>query len=527
MRNRWLPSSLAVASLAALGAWHLSDRADGMRETARAPASVPVAVPAARVLPTEASEPGPPPSPDAPALTAATRIIVGGGSFPQSTEVSLEQDVLLAKRVMGPQLRVLFAGGARAAAVRELAATRPVARAPLLSRLGDVFAPRPGRGSRYRRPALPRAGRATEDGVRSLLGDALSLRGEPLWLHVATHGEQGPTARDNHVGLWAGGLLHVDALARLHDRAPRPLRVVIASCYSGGFAELAFVGADEQLGASPAPRCGLFAGTWDRQTSGCDPNPDRRRQEGYSLHFLHALRGEDRAGQALAAGALDLDADGRLSLLEAHTRARIASMSIDVPTTTSERLLRSVQRTGGEADTQLLPEERAVLKALGELLGIEAVASARDRLGVLERRLADLDAAVIAAEEASHQAYLRLAAALLERWPVLDDPYHPEFAATFARDAEVIARVLDRSAEARAFDAAQRVLEASDDRYWDLRVDEALLSRYLRSHETLGLATALGARGGDDWDAYQRLLTCERWVPALRGAVEGGLDGLE
>ena len=58
----------------------------------------------------------------------------------------------------------------------------------------------------------------------------------------------------------------------------RPLRMVITSCYSGGFAELAFDGASEDRGAATTDRCGFFATTWDRAASGCDPNPDRGAQ---------------------------------------------------------------------------------------------------------------------------------------------------------------------------------------------------------------------------------------------------------
>ena len=68
------------------------------------------------------------------------------------------------------------------------------------------------------------------------------------------------------VGYPVGGLAQVGR---------QPLRLVATSCFSGGFAELAFAHADVNAGPTQVPRCGLFAGTWDRKTSGCDPNPDR------------------------------------------------------------------------------------------------------------------------------------------------------------------------------------------------------------------------------------------------------------
>jgi hypothetical protein len=127
-------------------------------------------------------------------------------------------------------------------------------------------------------------------------------------------------------------------------RGTRPVRVVLTSCFSGGFAELAFAGADAGKRELAAGRCGLFAATAEREASGCDPNPDRAAQEGYGLHFLQALQGRDRAG---AVAAIDLDGDGKVSLLEAHARARIASAGIDVPTSTSERWLRATPGAAG------------------------------------------------------------------------------------------------------------------------------------------------------------------------------------
>src|SRR5207247_4973882 len=99
---------------------------------------------------------------------------------------------------------------------------------------------------------------------------------------------------------------------------------------SGGFAELVFARADEKEGPSGRKRCGLFAGTWDRQTSGCDANPDRKAQESYGLHFIHALSRTERTGAPLADALIDFDHDGVVGLLDAHTRARIAAVSLDV-----------------------------------------------------------------------------------------------------------------------------------------------------------------------------------------------------
>jgi hypothetical protein len=441
-------------------------------------------------------------------------LVIGGGATPESTEVSLEQDVVLAGRVLRGPGSVFFAGGSDALSVRTLDPTLDTS--SVLVRVGELFAPRAGRGSRYRKSsiaALPARRAVIEQGLARSLAQAA---GDPLLVYVASHGEQGETPRDNRVVLWGGDALSVAQLDAATHAAPRPVRYVIASCFSGGFAELAFERADARAGVTQAARCGLFAGTWDRETAGCDPNPDRRAQEGYSLHFFHALRGEDRDGQPLAAGTLDLDGDGRIGLLEAHTRARIAGVSIDVPTTTSERFLRHVQKAPAakrKLDPKLLPEEHAVRVQLGARLGLLTRRAVEDRLAVLDRRLDELDRALSELELVLDEKHAALSALLLARWPMLDDAYHPDFAPALARDAARIRTLLDASPEARAYDDLAEQLAQLDERFSQAQAEEAVALRLLRAYETLELASALAARGGQPWASYTQLLECERWVP--------------
>jgi hypothetical protein len=436
--------------------------------------------------------------------------VVGGGATPEFTEVSLEQDAELAVQVLsGPGL-VLFAGGEGSASVRVLAPSHGAE--SLLSELGAVFDPRSGRDSRYRNTHL-NAQAASLTNFETSLALASSASKEPLLVYVASHGQQGNEPRENFIELWAGEPVSVAQLDELTASAKRPVRFVIASCYSGGFAELAFSNAEAQRGATSLERCGLFAGTWDRQTSGCDPNPDRRAQEGYSLHLLHALRGEDRAGKPLPRAQLDIDGDGKISLLEAHTRARIASHSIDVPTTTSERYLREVVKTGVAPQWKLVAEEEAVVKQLGARLGLKDMAAAERRYQELSTKLDALQPELDAADDELERARAQLGAQLLARWPVLSDPYHDEFASTLQREGKSIAELLQGSRLAQAYRQARTQADAVGARANALDADEAVVLRLLRAHETAGLASALAARGGDAYAHYRALLACERGLP--------------
>ncbi|MET0388564.1 MAG: hypothetical protein ABW321_21515 [Polyangiales bacterium] len=437
-------------------------------------------------------------------------LAVGGGATPEYTEISLEQDLELAVQTLpGPGL-VLFAGGSDSSSVRVRAAAEQ--RPSLLARLGEVFDPRAGRDSHYRRTRLA-AQPATSANFETSLSLAASSGTEPLLLYIAAHGLQGDTPRDNHVELWGGEPITVARLDELTSSATRPLRFVIASCYSGGFAELAFAHADPQRGPVASPRCGLFAGPWDRQTSGCDPNPDRRAQEGYSLHFLRALRGEDREGKPLPLRTLDLDGDGEISLLEAHTRARIASHSIDVPTTTSERYLREVMLRKAAPNWKLLPEEAAVVKQLGARLKLTNPAAVDKRYRELAQRVDDVHDELDSAEDELDQARARLAALLLARWPVLGDAYHDEFASTLAQAGADIEQVLKQSPVAEAYRRARDEADAIAARANALDPDEAEVLRLFRAYETAALAASLAERGGAPFAHYQALLACERGAP--------------
>jgi hypothetical protein len=227
---------------------------------------------------------------------------------------------------------------------------------------------------------------------------------------------------------------------------------------------------------------------------------------------LHALAGRDRQGAELPKPAIDFDGDGRISLLEAHARARIAARSIDVPTTTSERYLRGVQKTAARAAEAhlLIPEDAAVAHELGRELGLTDEARARAELRAQQAARAEHGARVTQGEAAVDQALWPLLTRLLERYPVLDDPYHADFPATLRDHAADIDAQLTRSPEALAHRAASSALVPLDERALELELREARLLRLTRAHETLGLAAALKKRGGRELERYRALLSCER-----------------
>lgn len=458
----------------------------------------------AAVVPAGAVPAAAPPSPQ-------RFVAIGGGPTPESNEVSLEQDIDLVRKLLPAPGSVLFAGGGDSVSVRELL---PAPRGDaLLLALGDLFAPRNGRQSRYRRPRFA-AEPATEGNIRARLSLALAESGPPLLVFIAAHGDQGDSAKNNAVALWGGGALTVTALAELHERYQRPLRLIATSCFSGGFAELAFARADASGGRPPSvARCGLFAGTADRETSGCDPNPDRREQESYALHFVSALAGRRKDGSALPAGAADYDKDGKIGLLDAHTWARIQAVSFDVPTTTSERWLESAEGGSAPLDPTLLPEDVAVVEHLGKALGVTNERAVQRRGSDLDRQITEASAALDQAEDELAQRDAALGAVLLARWPVLDDPFHPDFAGMLAEHREAIEQTLTASPEARQRAAAKDRTAPLYERLAALMIEEARVSRLERAYQTLHRAAALVKKGGPSASYYASLLACERGQP--------------
>lgn len=446
-------------------------------------------------------------------------IVAGGGPTPDHNQVQIEQDLALARdlfRPLGPGL-TLFAGGEGSRAVQVLD-PEPDGDA-LRSELGALLAPRPGRDARYRAASIVADGAASAEAILAALEGALPDGDGPLTVYLAGHGVGGEQPRQSRMLTWGPGELGVEDVAAVLDEIPghRPVRFVVTTCYSGGFAELVFTGADPEQGAATTDRCGLFATAWDRTAGGCDPSPDRGAHDGYGIHFLRALRGLDGEERPIEASRLDLDRDGTVSLLEAHTYARIESGSLDVPTTTSSWFLRAAvdpeEPPPERAPTPSLPEERAVIHALTARLDLrrsEDVFERLEREGALMERLAtELDAV----EEALASAEEVLVAALLHRWPLLDDPWHPGFAALLAAERDAIATFLADSGEAarrrELLEERDRLAEEHDRRL----VETAPLERLAEALETVELAAHLFALGGRHWLRYQALLACERGRP--------------
>ena len=137
-------------------------------------------------------------------------------------------------------------------------------------------------------------------------------------------------------------------------------------------------------------------------------------------------------------------------------------------------------------------------------------------LRAVEEDMAEVTGRIDQASADEDAAYRRTAAELLARWPVLDDAWHPEFAAMLASERTAIAAALAGSAAYREYRAARAVVEAAQAEHAVLLARGAVLERLVRAVETRTLVGMLARKGGADWDGYAALVACERWVPGAR-----------
>jgi hypothetical protein len=96
---------------------------------------------------------------------------------------------------------------------------------------------------------------------------------------------------------------------------------------------------------------------------------------------------------------------------------------------------------------------------------------------------------------------------------VLDDPWHPAYQETLARERAAIQEHLARSSSYSANRRAVLRVSELDAAQWKLRTEAAPWENLVRAVRTLRLAETLAARGGPQWKHYRALLQCERAVP--------------
>jgi hypothetical protein len=151
-----------------------------------------------------------------------------------------------------------------------------------------------------------------------------------------------------------------------------------------------------------------------------------------------------------------------------------------------------------------------VIAALSRELGLRGADAAKERQAALESELELADNVVRKLEQARDDDARALAAALLEQWPALDDPWREDFAATLAGARDEILAALVTLPEAQEYQDAVDAVDQVGPGLGELEEQLALADRLVRAHENVRLAARLQAAGGAAFERFLALLACER-----------------
>ncbi len=459
------------------------------------------------------------PSPAAEPLRA---LIVGGGPDPASNAAQIESHVRFVASLLpaGTRRRLLFADGKTDAATVAAADPSPGARTALSlllpnSGLGDATLMRPPQlGARPDGPV-------THDALRRSFSELLPRSAAPLLLYFAGHGSRDESASQVSYAMWNNEDLSVRDLAAEISRVPpkTPIVLVMAQCYSGGFADLLFRNGDPKSEPAPQNIAGFFSARQDRTASGCGVGTAAEDYQDFSSYFFGAIAGHDRFGKPVHAAA----GDGRVTLHEAFCYALGHDESFDTPVCTSDVFL---ERYANLPDHEIFPlpypvvyeaatpAQRAALDLLSGKLGAAGDARALaiyDRLKFQDPigRPAQLTADRQSADQLSQLRETTLSA-LFAKWPALRWSGSP----AFPKAAEEAARALDENGT-----SVRDVLSATkahDDADSALDNEEAWLMRFADLYRSIVRAKHLRENGEGQIKArFERLWEAENAVLPL------------
>ena len=299
-------------------------------------------------------------------------VTIGGGPEPVSNQVSLESNVRFFERTLNaahpgdPTHHLYFADGdidKRDLQYVDDSAELTDGGRWLMTLFGNVDQA----SMRYRNSELSDLTGPTRKAVLRQkfyeLADSM-VPGDRLFLYVTAHG--GPAVGESEgyqygydysnasvvdgnpfnttISLWNNeDLTAAELTTWLNDFHPDVnVVMVMAQCYAGGFARTIFQNADPRQGLTSARRCGFFSQRHSKPSTGCTPLVDESTYRDYSTYFWEAIGGHSRLGEPVQSP--DFNADGVVSLNEAHAHCLISADSMDVPILTSDVLLRKYSR---------------------------------------------------------------------------------------------------------------------------------------------------------------------------------------
>ncbi|NNE90542.1 MAG: hypothetical protein HKN23_02750, partial [Verrucomicrobiales bacterium] len=350
-------------------------------------------------------------------------LVVAGGQNAANNQVSLEKNVLFFRKVLedaavpGADLTEYFSSGNADFRTVQFAAKDydvPAANRYMARLFGSTYY----LNLQYRKHTLGEV-----DGITSPANlnqwfddhkDSLAP-GDRVILYVTAHGGKSSDKKkpeNTRIHLWNRQTIDVRSLQANVKKLADDVEIVMvmAQCFSGGFAHALFNETDPKAGTFDHPVCGFFATVSARESAGCTPDINEENYDEFTSHFWAAIRGETRMGKPVT--DCDLDGNGRISFDEAYAYTILTSKNIDIPMKTSGAFLRARSRyqkgkAGEKAEAKLLaqhhsyaetlalaePVERAILEGLSEQFGLSGdarYAAVEKAAAEIEKKRADL-----------------------------------------------------------------------------------------------------------------------------------------
>ena len=292
---------------------------------------------------------------------------------------------------------------------------------------------------------------------------------ERLFVYYTGHGGKGDKNDPHNTGLylWHDGIYRMkDFSQRLQSVPPEvPVVCVMVQCYSGGFQNIIFKDGDPEKGLAANNICGFYATVYNRLAAGCTPDINEENYQEYSTWFWTALAGRNRLGFKILKP--DYDGDGRTSFDEAHAYTLINLRSIDIPTKTSEILLRqytpkTFSKSLGISQKSSLqhylkvadPSSNAVIEQLMKQTGAKAEWTIGDLLKeaeLLAAKMADIKKVNTDLSAELKKLRPKVAAKIRYHYPELGNPHHPATNEILVHEKENIRQLLEKDSTYLSF----------------------------------------------------------------------------
>ncbi len=410
-------------------------------------------------------------------------LIFGGGYSATGNQVSLEKNVFYMDAILKSKTisskYILFADGSkgeRSLQYREEGGFPDKFQELIISCIGSTKAIK-----NYYRPHLVEAqGPLKRVEIDKFFNENCAKLGtkDRLLLYYTGHGGKGDKGDEQNTGLylWHDGIYRVKDFANKLQTISKdvPIVCVMVQCYSGGFQNIIFKDGDASKGLTENNICGFYSTVFDRVAAGCTPDINEENYQEYSSWFWAALSGEKRNGDKIIKP--DYDGNGFTSFDEAHAFTLINLWSIDIPTKTSELVLRQYKpKTIGETLAvgpnstleELVkvarPADRAALTALSEITKIPSnskIADINKVLMSINTEMENLKKQKKEKDDELAKLAPKVAAKIRYHYPELANPFHPQTNNILVNEKENLKKILEPLQEFKDYEKSYSQSEA-------------------------------------------------------------------